>query len=77
MLPSCARCHAAPYYTSPKTYDIGFTDEAGTRKMHAEFAAASVDPRHVLDDPPDDLGELVELVVAALERGTMTYELGS
>ena len=27
----------------------GFRDEAAARKMHAEFATASVDPRHVLN----------------------------
>jgi cytochrome c peroxidase len=30
----CARCHTAPYYTSPKTYDVGFTDEAGAARFN-------------------------------------------
>jgi YVTN family beta-propeller protein len=27
----CARCHAAPYYTTAKTYDVGLPDETGHR----------------------------------------------
>ena len=26
----CAGCHAPPTYTTPKTYDVGLRDEAGT-----------------------------------------------
>jgi mono/diheme cytochrome c family protein len=26
---ACASCHAPPYYTSAKTYDVGLRDEAG------------------------------------------------
>jgi cytidylate kinase len=46
----------------------GFTDEAATRKMHAEFAAADVDQRHVLIDPPDQPERVADLVVARWER---------
>jgi YVTN family beta-propeller protein len=30
----CARCHAAPYYTSPKTYDVGLADEVGNARFN-------------------------------------------
>jgi YVTN family beta-propeller protein len=30
----CARCHVAPYYTSAKTYDVGFTDEASNARFN-------------------------------------------
>ena len=42
----------------------GFTDEAATRKMHHEFSAAAVDPRHVLVDPPDRAEAVADLIVA-------------
>src|SRR6266550_1312158 len=34
--------------------DHGFTDEAATRKMHAAFAEAVIDDRHVLHEPSGD-----------------------
>jgi cytidylate kinase len=48
-----------------------FSDEPATRKMHAEFAAATVDPRHVVIDPPNDPGLVVQLVRA----GGFTYDV--
>ncbi len=30
----CARCHAPPTYTSPKTYDVGLSDEAEQEKYN-------------------------------------------
>lgn len=30
----CARCHAPPAYTSPKTYDVGLADEAGMDRFN-------------------------------------------
>jgi predicted ABC-type ATPase len=53
----------------------GFTDETATRKMHAEFALASVAERHVLHDPPDDLHEIVQLVQAARRRHRLTHSI--
>ncbi len=47
----------------------GFSDEPATRKMHAEFAAADIDRRHVLADLPDRAEDVAELVLAARERG--------
>ena len=38
-----------------------FTDEAATRKMHAEFTAGEISPRHVIQEPPDEVGDVVDL----------------
>jgi predicted ABC-type ATPase len=51
----------------------GFTDDAATRKMHAEFSAADVDRRFLLVDPPDDVEAVAELVLAAQADGTLRY----
>lgn len=59
----------------------GFTDDAATRKMHAEFAGAAVDARHVLAEPPGAPGaentpELVaDRIEAARARGALTYQV--
>ena len=54
----------------------GFTDEAATRKMHAEFAGAQgpapAEPRHVLTDPPADPEAVADLVAAAHSAGALT-----
>jgi dephospho-CoA kinase len=51
----------------------GFNDEAATRKMHAEFSAARVDSRHVIDDPPGDVDAVAALVSATWGRGDLEY----
>ena len=53
--------------------DHGFDDEAATRKMHAEFAAAAVEARHVVPDPPDDVTAVAALVADAWQRGDLSY----
>lgn len=55
--------------------DHGFTDEAATRKMHAEFVRARVDDRHVLRDPPGDATSVAELVESAREAGELTHTI--
>jgi hypothetical protein len=55
--------------------DHGFTDEAATRKMHAEFAAAAVDERHILRDPPDDIAEVAEAIESARAAGALEHEV--
>jgi hypothetical protein len=50
----------------------GFTDEAATRQMHDSFAAADVDRRHVLADPPDRPDQVAALVQAARAAGRLT-----
>jgi hypothetical protein len=51
----------------------GFADEAATRKMHAEFAGAQVDERHVLRDLPEDVAGVTSLITAKQECGDLTY----
>jgi hypothetical protein len=53
--------------------DHGFTDEAATRKMHTEFAVASVDMRHVLVDPPDNPDVVAAIIEKAANNGTLAY----
>lgn len=52
----------------------GFRDEAATRKMHAEFAKAEVDNRHVLRDLPDRPEDVADLVIGRFEDGTLAYK---
>lgn len=54
----------------------GFHDEPATRKMHAEFAGAEIDERHVLVEPPDRAAAVAELLDAALVKGSLTYRCG-
>jgi predicted ABC-type ATPase len=49
LLPSLERCR----HRVADRAGHAFTDAAATARMHAEFAAADVDPRHLLADPPD------------------------
>ena len=51
----------------------GFTDEAATRKMHAEFARAAAADRHVLRDPPDEVTAVAELIESVREAGDLTH----
>ena len=53
----------------------GFSDEAATRKMHEEFAAADVPERHVLHQAGEDVITVVDSITAALERGDLAYAL--
>jgi cytidylate kinase len=53
----------------------GFTDESATRKMHAEFAGAQIDERHVLRNPPENADDVASAVLVALERGDLSYEV--
>jgi len=55
----------------------GFTDEAATRKMHEEFAKATLDPRHVLIDPPDQSEDVADQIVAARASGMLAYRTGT
>ena len=53
--------------------DHGFSDEAATRKMHAEFARAPVADRHVLHDPAGDATSVAELVESARAAGALEH----
>lgn len=50
-----------------------FSDEGATVKMHHEFAMAAIDPRHVLDDPPDSPELVVGEIAALRDAGTLRY----
>jgi len=69
LLPDVERCVARVQ----ARHGHGFRDEAATRKMHHEFAAATVDGRHVVVDPPDAPGAVVDEVLARFERGSLAY----
>ena len=49
-----------------------FSDEAATRKMHAEFTAAAVDPRHVVE-PVGMPQEVAALVAEKQAAGLLRY----
>ena len=49
----------------------GFTDETATRHMHDEFARATIDARHVLADPPDDVATVTAAVLARVADGSL------
>jgi cytidylate kinase len=51
----------------------GFRDEAAARKMHAEFATAVVEPRHVLSIGSESAAKVVDLIAAAAEAGDLRY----
>ena len=51
----------------------GFTDAAATRRMHREFAAADIDPRHLLRDPGGAPEAVARLVLDRLDDGALRY----
>ena len=53
----------------------GFTNEAATRKMHAEFVGSGVADRHVLRDPTGSAAEVAALVESARVAGELTYAM--
>lgn len=58
----------------------GFTDEAATRKMYAEFAdgsTASLPARHVITDPPNGVAEVADLIIQAFAAGHLAYDISS
>ncbi len=48
----------------------GFTDEAAARHMHAEFAGAAIDTRHVVTDVVDAPAAMADLLEARRAIGT-------
>ncbi len=50
-----------------------FNDASATRHMHAEFARADVDGRHMLFDPPGRPEEVADVVEAGCRNGLFTY----
>ena len=55
----------------------GFTDQAATRQMHAEFRDATVDARHVLTSSVWDLEQTLEQINAARKSGRLRYSAGN
>lgn len=53
----------------------GFRDEPAATKMHAEFADATVDARHVLTIGSESVAEVVARISAAKEAGQLRYSL--
>ena len=69
LLPSVERCVAQ---VAGRT-GHGFTDEAATRHMHRDFAAADIEQRHVLADSPGPAGETAAEVLRRIRNGTLRY----
>ena len=51
----------------------GFTDAAATARMHADFAGAEVEDRHVLTDLPGRPGDVVDLVLQRYADGALRH----
>jgi len=51
----------------------GFTDEAATRRMHAEFARSQVDGRHVLTELAGTPHAVAADIRGRLDAGTLRY----
>jgi CxxC motif-containing protein (DUF1111 family) len=47
---NCIRCHQPPTYTTPKTYDIGLTDETGLQRFNPPSLIGAGTRRHYLHD---------------------------
>jgi len=55
----CTRCHAPPTYTSPETYDVGLTDEAGLKRFNPpSLLGVSQLPAYFHDNRADTLGDV-------------------
>ncbi len=54
-----------------------FSDEGATRKMHDEFANATIDRRHVVIEPPDGVDAVVDLVLSGVAEGRFRYDVRS
>jgi hypothetical protein len=68
VMPSVERC----VERVQTRHDHGFSDEDATRKMHHEFANASIDARHQLVDPPDGIDEVARLILDRRATGAFT-----
>ena len=52
----------------------GFSDQAATRKMHHEFTAAVVDPRHVLVPGARHVEDVVAAISERLDAGSLRVQ---
>jgi energy-coupling factor transporter ATP-binding protein EcfA2 len=67
LLPSADRCVAG--VQRPRDHE--FADEGVTRQMHAQFAAAAIEARHVVIDPPETPLAVADLVERARDEGLL------
>jgi hypothetical protein len=67
LLPSADRCVAG--VRAPRDHD--FADEAVTRRMHAQFSAATIEARHLLVDPPTDVDAVADLIEQQWREGRL------
>lgn len=51
----------------------GFSDEPATRKMHAEFAQANVEPRHVVADADASPETIAARIVDGVAAGQFAH----
>jgi hypothetical protein len=51
----------------------GFSDPSATRDLHAQFADAAVDARHLITEPGDHPAQLAELISGTLDDGRFRY----
>jgi cytidylate kinase len=71
LLPSLERCLDRVATRAGHEFD----DPGATAKMHAEFAGATIDARHVVVDPPDGLRAAADLLAAGIRAGTFRHEV--
>ena len=53
--------------------DHGFADLSATRDMHQQFAASTLDSRHVITEPDGEPARLAELIAGQLGCDTFRY----
>jgi cytidylate kinase len=51
----------------------GFSDLSATRDLHAQFASATVDTRHLITEPDEHPAQLAELISRRLDDGQFRY----
>lgn len=73
ILPSVGECVARVQ----RRVGHDFSDEAATRHMHAEFARATIDSRHVLQGDSRTLEETVTAIRDAKDIGLLRHERGA
>jgi Mrp family chromosome partitioning ATPase len=69
LLPSAAECVARVACRTGH----GFTDEAATRDMHAQFVAAAMDSRHVLGDGTGSAAATARAILRRTRAGLLRY----
>ena len=73
LLPSIDRCLARIAAREDHDFDAA----AATRKMHREFADATIDTRHVLVEPPEGVEAVATLIADGIAEGRFARRLDS